>query len=281
MCLRLLILAISLVCLAPLNAAADNEKYIFGVLPQRSAILLAEYWNPILDYVHKKSGITLIFKTVRTSHESNLAIGKGEYDFVYSNHIFEPSLANVGYRVILRPRMDALTGQIVVLDASPIQTLKELEGQPVGFSSLSAFAGYAVPMDKLLQEGIKVSPVFCGNQEGTMSQLKLGKVVSAGVNSDVMRSFAKRENMKYRVIWESRPYQNMPIAVNPRVPGKVADIVKNTIAAMADDPEGMAVLQKSADLIKQPPPLGFVPSNQDDYQAYTDFFRHMLVKDME
>ena len=114
-----------------------------------------------------------------------------------------------------------------------------------------------------------------------MSQLKLGKVLAAGVNSDVMQSFAQRENMKYRVIWESQPYRNMPIAVHPRVSSKVVESVKTAMSEMANTPDGIATLQHSADLIKQQPPLGFEPSSQDDYKAYTDFFRSTLVKDME
>ena len=155
-----------MISLMPMPASAENETFVFGVLPQRSAILLAEYWNPILDYLHRKTGVHLIFKTVRTSAESNEAISKGEYDFVYSNHIFEPKLEKVGYKVILRPKMEAMKSQIVVLESSPIHTLSELQSKPVGFPSLSAFAGYAVPMDKLLHEGIKVTLFYVATKKG-------------------------------------------------------------------------------------------------------------------
>ena len=279
--LRLIALTICCLCILPLQAVAEKNPLVFGVLPQRNTLLLAEYWNPILAYVQRRSGVPLEFRTVRTSTESNLAISMGEYDFVYSNHIFEPKLNKIGYQVILRPRMDALTSQIVVLESSPIKTLKDLGDQSVGFASRSSFAGYALPMDKLLHDGIKISPVFGGNQEGIMSQLKLSKVAAAGVNSEIMRSFATRENMAYRVIWESSPYQNMPIAVHPRVSAKIAEAVKAAFAGMTSDPEGMAILQRSADLIKQAPPLGFAPSRQSDYRAYIEFFRNMLVEDME
>lgn len=33
-----------------LTVSAWAETYSFGVLPQRSAMLTAQYWNPILDY---------------------------------------------------------------------------------------------------------------------------------------------------------------------------------------------------------------------------------------
>ena len=42
-----------------LTASAWAETYSFGVLPQRNAVLAAQYWNPILDYASRKSGVTL------------------------------------------------------------------------------------------------------------------------------------------------------------------------------------------------------------------------------
>ena len=55
------------------------ETYSFGVLSQRSAVLTAQYWNPILDYVKRKTGIDLQLKLARTAPESNDATERGEY----------------------------------------------------------------------------------------------------------------------------------------------------------------------------------------------------------
>lgn len=259
--------------------AADIHS--FGVLSQRSAVLTAEYWNPILDFVGRQAGVNLQLKITRTAPESNAAIARGDYDFVYANTIFLPSTSVQGYQVILRPRDEAIRGQIVTLDESPIRTLADLNGLGVGFPSRAAFVGYAVPMDQLIREGIAVNPVFGGNQEGIMGQLKAGKVIAAGVNSQVMRSFAARENLRYRVLWESVPFDNLPIAAHPRVDKKVAEAVRDAFAGMNADPEGIKVLEASAAVIKQKPPYGFLPGNQKDYQNYLDFYKNTLVKDIE
>jgi phosphonate transport system substrate-binding protein len=273
-------LAAVLLFLISLGAGAV-ETYSFGVLSQRSAVLTAQYWNPILDYIQKKSGIALALKVARTAPESNDAIERGEYDFVYSNTIFQPKMAQANYQVILRPQTEAITGQIVTLEDSPIHSLKDLDGREVGFPSLAAFVGYAVPMDQLLRQGVTVTPVFGGNQEGIMAQLKAGRVIAAGVNNQVMKSFAARENLRYRVLWESRPFLNLPIAVHPRVPPAVAEAVKRAFDGMDNDPEGMRVLEASAKVIGQKPPLGFRASSQADYQSYIDFYKHTLVKDFK
>ncbi|NTV96529.1 MAG: phosphate/phosphite/phosphonate ABC transporter substrate-binding protein [Thiobacillus sp.] len=261
--------------------AQAAETYSFGVLSQRSPVLTAEYWNPILDYVGRKAGVDLQLKVARTGQESSAAIARGEYDFTYSNHLFKPANLAQNYQVILKPREEAIRGQVVALEDAPVKTLADLGGREVGFPSKAAFVGYAVPMDHLIRSGIAVTPVFGGNQEGIMGQLKAGKVIAAGVNNQVMKAFAARENLRYRVLWESVPYDNLPIAAHPRVAKTVSEAVRNAFAGMHGDPEGIKVLEASAAVIQQKPPYGFLAGSQKDYQNYLDFYRNTVVKDIE
>ncbi|MDR3394054.1 MAG: phosphate/phosphite/phosphonate ABC transporter substrate-binding protein [Parasulfuritortus sp.] len=275
---RLLIFVVGLFwCLS----AQAVDSYSFGVLPQRSLVLTAEYWNPILDYVSRKAAIDLKLKVARTGTESSAAAARGEYDFIYSNHIFRPDIVPQRYQVILRPREEAIRGQIVTLDDSPIRTLADLNGRETGFPSKSAFVGYTVPMDHLLRKGVNVTPVFGGNQEGIMGQLKAGKVAAAGVNNQVMRVYAAREGIRYRVLWESPSYNNLPVAAHPRVPKAVVRAVQKAFVDMNDDPEGARILAVSAAVIGQPPPFGFQRGSRVDYRNNLDFYKHTLVKDIE
>ncbi|WP_130471082.1 phosphate/phosphite/phosphonate ABC transporter substrate-binding protein [Candidatus Magnetaquicoccus inordinatus] len=262
-------------------AQKQQRDYAFGVLAQRSALLTAQYWNPILEYVARQSGIRLILRTARTAPESNQAIAHGEYDFVYSSTIFQPRLRSSGYQVILKPRATAISGQIVTRMDAPIHSLTDLQDAPVGFPSRGAFVGYALPMDHLLRSGIRVQPLFGGNQEGIMAQLQAGKVVAAGVNEEVMRHFADRESFRYRVLWQSQSYENLPIAVHPRVDPEVARSVQKILSEMHLTTQGESVLQESAQVIKQPPPHGFIPANQEHYRNYSDFYQNTLVADIE
>ena len=274
-----LLTGLGLPALTPAHAAETPATYSFGVLSQRSALLTAQYWNPILEYVSRQTGVNLSLKVARSAPESNEAQEKGDYDFVYSNTIFEPRMTKADYQVILRPQDEAITGQIVTLADSPIHTLHELEGKEMGFPSPGAFVGYAVPMDQLLRQGVKVTPVFGGNQEGIMAQLKIGKVLAAGVNNQVMRAFAQRENLRYRVLWESQRFLNIPIAAHPRVPNEVMAKVRKALDDMDNSPEGMKILDASALIIGQKPPYGFRASSPADYRSYSDFYRNALVKD--
>lgn len=257
--------------------ATDDKVWTFGVLNQRSIRLTAEYWNPILNYVSLKSGVKLHLILAKTAPETDAMIHRGGFDFVYSNTIFTNSNYLVGYQAFVRPIGPALYGQIVTLEHSPLRSLRDLDQREVGFPSLVAIAGYAIPMNALLQRGIGVKPVFAGNQEGIMAQLKFGRVLAAGVNSTVMQDFAQRENIRYRVLWTSAPYLDLPIAAHPRVPKKVVAALRDAFLDMHRDAEGLKILQASAELIAHEPPLGFILTSNHEYQNYRDLFQAIRI----
>lgn len=260
-------------------ARSQETEYSFGVLNQRSPTLTAQYWNPILQYISHKSGVVLKLKMGRTAQETAGMTRRGEFGFVYSNHIFTVENRVAGYKVFARPDEKPVQGQLIVLDDSPIRVLADLENKEVAFPNPSAFLGYFIPMDALLQAKIKVQPLFSVNQEGAMGQLKAGRVVAAGVNSEVMHDFSQRENIKFRVLWASPGYLNLPLAVHPSVPQGSARAVKEAFVKMGSDPEGINILQASSALLKQKPLPGFVAATDKDYESVVHFYRTSLVKE--
>jgi phosphonate transport system substrate-binding protein len=271
------ILAVVLYLFLAASAAAETT-YSFGVLPQRSATLTAQYWNPILKYVGDKCGVTLELGTRKSSQEYSEAEARGEFDFVYNNHIFAPSHAAAAYRVIARPAGDPIHSQIVVPEESPLRTLGQLEGREIGVPQqerIYRLCGADVGPDS---GGCDGYAVFGGNQEGVMAQLRSGTIPAAGVNSRVMKEYAARENFKYRALWTSEPYLDLPVAVHPRVPA-VAQAVRDALIGMSHEAEGLKILKASAAVIKQQGPSGFVPAQDDDYKNQREVYRILWKKE--
>lgn len=263
---------------AALPVRAEEPEFSFGVLNQRSPTLTAQYWNPILQYISKKSGVRLRLKMGRTAQETSAMTGRGEFDFIYSNHIFTVENRPAGYRVFARPEEKAVRGQIVVLENAPAHALHDLEGKDVGFPNPSAFLGYVVPMDALLRAKVKVNASFSVNQEGAIGQLKAGRVLAAGVNSEIMRDFARREGFKYRVLWSSPEYLNLPLAAHAAVPPERVKAVRDAFLGMGSDPVGRKILRESSELVRQRPLPGFVPATDEDYQTVIEFYRTAVIK---
>ena len=179
--------------------------------------------------------------------------------------------------MIARPWEAAIRGEVVVLADSPIQSLTELQGKEVGFPHRAAFVGYLVTLDALLQARVHVQEVIAVGQESIMGQLKAGRVAAAGVNSQVMRDFAKREKMDYRVLWSSEEYFNIPIAAHPRVPQEKVAAVRAALLHMVHDSVGLQILTASAARIKLDPPYGFVAAEDCDYDNVRMFFKHTVI----
>ena len=258
--------------------AAAQQAYAFNVLNQRTIALTAQYWNPILTYVSRKSGVPLSLKLAKTAKEGNAAAESGKYDFLYTNHFFTPARDRLGYQVMARPSGPGISSQIVVPMDSPVQSLADLDGKDVAFVSPDAFAGYSLPMDALLRAKVKVNVVFTGNQEASSAQLRINKVAAAGLNGSVLARYARRESFAYRALWTSDIYQDLCVMANPKVPADKVAAVKAAFIDMAKDPEGLQILQSGAELLKSKGELGFVAAENRDYDNYRQFYRTTQVK---
>ena len=253
--------------------ASAQQAYAFYVLNQRSIALTAQYWNPILTHVAKKSGVPLELKLAKTAQEGNNRAEAGEYSFQYTNHFFTPERDRLGWKVIARPAGTGIRSQIVVPVDSPIQSLQDLNGKEVGFVSPDGFTGYWLPMDALLRAKVNVKVVFTGNQEASSAQLRVNKIAAAGVNSSVMARYGRREAFEYRALWTSEIYQDLCIMANPKVPPAKVAAVKAALIDMVDDPDGRRILEAGADLLKSSGELGFVAAENRDYDNYRKYYR--------
>ena len=270
------ILAAALAMHAP--GVAAQHAYAFNVLNQRTIALTAQYWNPILTHVSKKSGVPLELKLAKTAQEGNAIAEKGGYDFLYTNHFFTPERDRLGYKVIARPAGPGIRSQIVVPQDSPIQSLQDLNGKDVAFVNPDGFTGYWLPMDALMRAKVKVNVMFTGNQEASSAQLRINKVAAAGVNSSVMARYARRESFEYRALWTSDIYQDLCIMANQKVPADKVAAVRAGFVGMVNDPEGRRILEAGAELLKSNSELGFVPAENRDYDNYRKFYRTTQVK---
>jgi phosphonate transport system substrate-binding protein len=260
------------------QVAAQQKPLTFNVLIQRSVSLTAQYWNPILTHVSKKSGVPLELQLKKTAQEGNAVAEKLGYDFLYTNHFFTPERDRLGYKVFARPAGPGIRSQIVVPEDSPIQTLHDLHGKDVGFVTPDGFTGYWLPYDALLRAKVKVNVVFTGNQEASFAQLRVNKIAAAGVNSSVMARYGRRESFKYRALWTSDIYGDLCIMASPNVPKDKVAAVSAALVDMVNDPEGRRVLEAGAELLKITGELGFVAIEDRDYDNYRKFYRTTQVK---
>jgi phosphonate transport system substrate-binding protein len=198
LCHCLYVLAFSLL----VAGLARAETLSFGVLNQQSPQLTAERWNPLLKYVEEKTVLKLQLKMGPTVQDTDAMMGRGEFDFMFTNHNFQREYDKVGYKVIARWAGDPIRCAFVVAEDSPITRLEELNGKRVAYPSADAFVAYAVPTVTLNKLGVKEVEVFAGNQDGALAQLKYKRVDAAAVNSRFLKQYSEQQKVSFKVIQE-------------------------------------------------------------------------------
>lgn len=250
----------------PASGRAQPAPLTFGVLNQQSPALTAERWNPILAYIGTTSGVPLQLKMGRTVQETDTMMGRGDFDFVFTNHNFQSDFDAVPFKVLARWAGEPIRAVIAVPADSPIRHLHELDGKRVSFPSTDAFAAYAVPLVALKRAGVRVEEVFGGNQEGTLAQLKAKRVEAAAVNSRFLAQYAEREHVQFREIYVSEGFPDLAVVAHPRVPAPTVERVRRALLGMASDSSAAGVLA----LAKF---KGFEPAADRDYDGVRRVYR--------
>ena len=267
--------ATALACLSvtPWASAQDSGTYRFSPVNQYGIELTAKYWNPIIDYVTKKSGVKLQLKIGRTSADTTAYVLANEVEFIFSNHLFSPERDGLGWKVFGRRQTPPIHSQIVVLADSPIKSLDQLANQEVAFPGPEALVAYKFSYAQLLNKHVPVQVVFGGNMDGALAQMYSGKTAAAGVNSQLAEGHARRENRQYRVLWSSEPFHDLALMAAAKVPEREIKAVAAAFASMHQDPTGLETLTAASQQIGLTREAHFIASNGSEYDAYRRFYQ--------
>jgi phosphonate transport system substrate-binding protein len=252
--------------------AAEPPVYNFSPVNQYNLQVSASFWNPIVRYVSHKSGVRLNLKLGRTSADTTSYVLAREVDFAFTNHLFSPERAKMGWTVFGRRDAAPVRAQIVVPADSRVTKLADLADSTVVFPGPEALIAYKVTYAQLLREKIPVTVAFAGNMDAAFTQLFSGRARAAGANSQLVQNYAGRENKAFRVLWSSVPFNDLALMASNRVPPAQVRAVAQAFLGMAQDPEGRRVLQAVSELVHEREPVRFVAATDADYAAYHQFY---------
>ena len=252
--------------------AGEAPAYNFSPVNQYNLQVTAEFWNPIVRYVSEKSGVRLNLKLGRTSADATSHVLAREVDFAFTNHLFTPARARMGWTVFGRRDGPPLQGQIVVPADSPVKNLADLAGAAVAFPGPEAVVAYKVTYAELLRQHVPVNVIFASNMDGAFTQLFAGKVKAAGANSQLVQHYSGRERKSFRVLWSSEPFTDLALMASPRVPADQVHAVAQAFFDMDKDPEGHRILAAAAALVHASEPLSFVAASDADFASYRAFY---------
>lgn len=230
--------------LLPADHQTARPEYSFGVVPQFEQRKLYRIWRPILDELEKRTGLVFNLKGSAKIPEFESKFMAGEFDFAYMNP-YHVLLAHDSqrYQPLVRDDSRRLQGILAVRKDSPIKDIHGLAGKVVAFPSPNALgASLLIRADLARLHGVQVVPRYVQTHSSVYLHVATGMTAAGGGVASTLKAQKAEIRDRLRVIYRTRTMAPHPVAAHPRVPGAHRERVREALLAMAQAPEGRALL---------------------------------------
>lgn len=229
---------------------AQRHQYRFGVLPLQSPTMLARMFLPLAGALAKSLHRTVQFVTAPSFSSFMRRVQRREYNIIYLNPLLYTRARRSGYRVIVKVAGEPFTGILVVRDSSMIRRLDPAtlpRGMRIGFPDPNAYAATVMTRQYMRSLGIPVGRNFkvryFGSQDSALMAVYYGLVDMAGSWYPSLRSMPKTVQRDLRVVAQTPPQPQMPIAVRSDMPARDVRKITLLLTQLTRSRSGRAVLQ--------------------------------------
>ncbi len=239
------------------EAESTVEKLTFAFQPQENPGGLELSTKKLAEFMTSETGIEAeIF--VPTSYAAVVeALRNDNADVAYFSgwpYLIAHNTANVELLVAEeRNGKPFYYSQWYVAKDSEYESLADLKGKSVAFTSQTSTSGFLFPVAKVVEEG-HLKPgqdpreyfgevLFAGGYEAALKSLAAGKVEAAAASDYAPgRYLSKEEQAKIRVLTKQGPAPTHGIAIKADLPDDVKDKVKAALLKL-NEPENKELLQ--------------------------------------
>jgi phosphonate transport system substrate-binding protein len=221
------------------SQAAAQETIRFAVTDIDGLEALQREMGPFKDAFEAASGLKVEFFPVSGRTIAVEAMAADQVDFV---------LTGPAEYVVFNARLDAQPvvtwsrpdyySTLVVLDASPVQSPSDLNGQKVSFGEIGSTSQHLGPVTLMSDAGMTYSvdyePVFL-NRNVAVEALISGDIGAIGLNRTHIDSItAKFPDQSFRTIAKGVILPPDVMLVSPKVATEVVETVRKTFAEQGD-----------------------------------------------
>lgn len=251
------LLSLALWTLFPVSAYA--HAITFGIVPQQSAVTLAQNWGPILKYLSEQIGHDVVFRTAKDIPEFEKRLLAGEYDIAYMNpYHYTVFHQKPGYLAFAKQKNKQIRGVLVINKNSSVTSIHQLDGQKLAFPSPVAFAATVVPLSSLKQMGITVVPQYVSSHESVYLNVAKGFFIAGGGIERTFNNSSSQVKEQLRVLWRTPGYTPHAFASHPDLD---PDLVQKVQTALVD----MGATKHGLELLKSINFNGIAPANNQDW----------------
>ena len=229
------LLAIGLLATGLLSATAvvAQDTIRFAVTDIDGMEALQRDMGPFKDAFEAASGLKVEFFAVSGRTVAVEAMAAEQVDFV---------LTGPAEYVVFNARLDAQPvvvwdrpdyySNLVVLDASPVQTPADLKGQKISFGEIGSTSQHLGPVTLLAAAGLTYAtdyePVFL-NRNVAVEALIAGEIGAIGMNRTHVESITEKfPDQKFRIIAKGDQLPSDVLLASPKVAPEVIEAVRKT-----------------------------------------------------
>lgn len=230
--------------------APQIKKLIFAFQPQENPEGLAPNAKKLAEFLQTKLGVECeVF--LPTSYAAVVEALRSENAHVayFSGWPYLIAHEKADVDIILaetRAGQPFYYSQWYVLQDSPAQSLADLKGKNIAFTSPTSTSGYLFPLAKVIDEGhLKTGQdpkeffaeiLFAGGYEQALKALVNGKVDAAAASDYAFtRYLSEDEQKKVRVLTKQGPVPTHGIGVSNKVPQELRDKIRDAFLELNKD----------------------------------------------
>lgn len=230
-----------------------SDTLQLAVIPQYVPEVAHRNWAPFARRLGQETGHTIQLRVYRTFDEFETDFLNGIPELVYLNPYHQLVAHRVQkYQPLVRDSSTLLAGVLVVAHDSPIKSVRDLDGQAIGFPDPNAFAA-SLHIRALLteKEKIRFTPRFYSTHANVYRHVIVGDVAAGGgVNNTLLRERAETRDA-LRVIYQAPGTPAHPLSAHPRIPPRQREALAQAILRFEQSADGQSLLKK----IQMPKPV--------------------------
>ncbi|ATP28453.1 phosphate ABC transporter substrate-binding protein [Chromobacterium violaceum] len=216
-----------------------------GVVPQQSALSLAQAWGPLLQYLGAQCAMELRFETAPDIPAFEQRVAAGSYDLVYVNPLHYVQFhEKPGYLPLAREKDRKLVGLIVVRGDSPVTEVRQLEGMDLALPAPEAFAASVLPRIELENMGVRARIHYVGSHDSVYLGVAQGLFAAGGGINRTWQQQPEALRGKLRILWQTPPYTPHAFAAHPRLPAAQKRCLQRELVGLSEQPEGQRLLRQ-------------------------------------
>lgn len=234
----------------PKGEKAANEKrdrLVLGVMPSLPPTKLFTKYQPLADYLTRKTGKEVVVSTSPNFQEYIVRLQKGEYELILPNaYQYIMVSKEPGYIPLVKVKGIPYKGLIVVRKDSGINSVSDLKGRRIAYADPTAL--YATMQVKvyLKEHGVDsendMKESYAASQDSVILGVHQKLFDAAGTWPEAFDAISGDTRNQLKVLAETETLPSRPIAVRADIPQEIAEKVKGALINMTSDPEGQKIL---------------------------------------